>query len=101
VKHGSDVLQLAVIEDCRTLKAYRKGRVSSSLYGTFRGIRLPHGYFVTPWELSPRNDLKEDMDFMASYIGELCTLSSPDLKKRKKKEIEPMGASAPSLRLYL
>lgn len=37
---------------------------------------------------------------MASYIGELCTLSSPDLKK-EKKEIEPMGASAPSLRLYL
>lgn len=43
---------------------------------------------------------KEDMDFMAIYIRELCTLSSHDLKK-EKKEIEPMGASAPSLRLYL
>jgi hypothetical protein len=28
---------------------------------------------------------KEDMDFMAIYIGELCTLSSTDLKKEKKR----------------
>ena len=41
------VLPLAVIEDCRTLKAYRTGRASSSLFGTFGGIRLPPQNFGT------------------------------------------------------